>query len=73
MPRLTDTLEQLERDLAKYPGTTADDFLNRRLAFRKAVYAYGRECYGEGHHDGLRDALDAKYRAREAAGDGEEG
>lgn len=67
MSRLTDAIEGIEFDLAKYPGSTAEDFRCRRLILRKALAAYGQEQYGEGHHDGMRDALDAQYRAREAA------
>jgi hypothetical protein len=65
--RLTDALEQLEHDLAKYPGDSASDLLNRRLVLRKALDAHGRERYDEGHRDGIRDALDTRYEAQSRA------
>jgi hypothetical protein len=66
MPRLTDELEALEYDLAKYPGTDEDAFLNRRLILRKAFQSWGDDRYGEGLADGRRDVRDARRQAREA-------
>lgn len=67
MGRLTDAIEQVEFELAKYPGSTVEDFRARRLILRRAMTAYGQECYADGHHDGIRDATDAQYKAHEAA------
>jgi inhibitor of KinA sporulation pathway (predicted exonuclease) len=63
--RLTDALEQLEFDLDKYRADDASALLNRRLMLRKALEAWGREQYGEGHRDGMRDARDTAQMARE--------
>lgn len=69
MPRLTDELEALEHDLAKYPGKSENDCLNRRLILRQAFQAWGDARYAEGLTDGHRDVHDARRLAREA-GDG---
>jgi hypothetical protein len=39
--------------------------LNRRLLLRKAMEAWGREQYGEGHRDGMRDVRLTTHRASE--------
>lgn len=71
MARLTDAIEQLEYDLDRYPGGDAESLLNRRLLLRKAMEAWGRDQYGEGHRDGMRDVHHTTHRAsqleREAA------
>ena len=63
MPRLTDTLQALEWDLAKYPGSSASDLLNRRLVLRRAFDAHGRERYEDGYRDGMRDVNDTRHEA----------
>jgi hypothetical protein len=67
MARLTDRIEQVEHELAKYPGDDRSDLLNRRLILRRHLEAWGRERYEEGHHDGLRDYGDTRYEAENRA------
>lgn len=71
MTRLTDAVEQLEFDLDKHRGDDGFSLLNRRLVLRKAMEAWGRGQYDEGHRDGMRDVRDATRlageREREAA------
>lgn len=73
--RLTDALEDLERQIDKYRDDNDSALLNRRFILRKAMEAWGREQYEEGHRDGMRDVHDtrreAKRRADEAADDRE--
>jgi hypothetical protein len=64
MSRLTDMLEDLERDLDKYRADDADALLNRRLVLRRAMEAWGREQYEDGHRDGVRDVHDARREAK---------
>lgn len=64
---LTDALYELEAELAKYPGQTQDDLMNRRLVLRKAMTRWGDQRYTEGHTDGVRDMVDATYHAQQAA------
>lgn len=66
MPRLTDELEALEHDLAKYPGTDENANLNRRLLLRNAFQSWGDCRYAEGLSDGRRDVHDARRLARDA-------
>jgi len=66
MPRLTDDLEALEYDLAKYPGTDESAHLNRRLILRQAFQSWGDARYAEGLADGRRDVHDARRLARDA-------
>ena len=66
MPRLTDELEALEHDLAKYPGMTEDAHLNRRLILRQAFQSWGDARYAEGLSDGHRDVHDARRLATHA-------
>jgi hypothetical protein len=70
--RLTDTLEDLERELGSYRTDHASDLLNRRFILRKALEKWGAEQYEQGHTDGMRDVHDtqreARRRADEAAG-----
>jgi hypothetical protein len=66
LPRLTDELEALEYDLAKYPGTDENAHLNRRLILRQALQSWGDNRYAEGLADGRRDVHDARHLARDA-------
>jgi hypothetical protein len=66
LPRLTDDLEALERDLARYPGTDENAHLNRRLLLREAFQSWGDGRYAEGLADGRRDVHDARRLARDA-------
>jgi hypothetical protein len=46
------------------------DFLNRRLVLRAALQAVRDEALREGHTEGMRDALDARFaEARAASGE----
>jgi hypothetical protein len=67
MSRLTDILEDLERNLDKYRGDDGGSLLNRRLVLRSAVEAWGREQYEEGRRDGVRDVHDAQREAKRRA------
>jgi hypothetical protein len=67
MARLTDRIEQVEHELAKYPGDDRSDLLNRRLILRKHLDVWGRDRYEEGHRDGLRDYGDTRYEAEQRA------
>jgi hypothetical protein len=72
MPRLTDELENLERELAKYPDGSEESHLNRRLLLREAFQSWGDARYSEGLGDGRRDVFDARRLARDAEkGDGD--
>jgi hypothetical protein len=66
LPRLTDDLEALENDLARYPGTDENAHLNRRLLLREAFQSWGDSRYAEGLADGHRDVHDARRLARDA-------
>jgi hypothetical protein len=66
MPRLTDELENLERELAKYQDGSEDAHLNRRLLLREAFQAWGDARYNEGLGDGHRDVFDARRLAKAA-------
>lgn len=65
MTRLTDAVEQLEFDLDKHRGDDGFSLLNRRLVLRKAMEAWGRGQYDEGHRDGMRDVHQTANRAGE--------
>jgi hypothetical protein len=67
MSRLTDRIEQLEYDLAKYPGDDRSDLLSRRLALRRHLNEWGHERYDEGHRDGMRDVSDTRSEAERRA------
>jgi hypothetical protein len=76
LPRLTDELDALEHDLARYPATDENAFLNRRLILRRAFQSWGDDRYADGLADGRRDvhdarrlAMDAGEKAEEADGD----
>lgn len=76
MSRLTDAIDEVSRQLARYPGDTEDDALNRRVLLRKAFSTWGDERYREGHTDGMRDVYDARSEAErraEAKGGSDEG
>jgi hypothetical protein len=66
LPRLTDDLEALEFELARYPGTDENAHLNRRLILRQALQSWGDARYAEGLADGRRDVHDARRLARDA-------
>ena len=72
MCRITDMLEDVERDLNKSRGDDENQLLQRRYVLRKRFEAWGREQYDLGHSDGMRDVHDtqreAKRRADMAAG-----
>jgi len=66
VPRLTDDLEALEHELARYPGNDESAHLNRRLILRQALQSWGDGRYAEGLADGRRDVHDARRLARDA-------
>lgn len=68
---VNDVLFGLEAELAKYPGTSPDDALNRRLILRKALNRVQRDGYDEGYSDALRDSSEARVLAQRAQDEAE--
>lgn len=64
---LRDTLFSLEMDLAKYPGDSESDALNRRTVLRRAFEEWGNQRYREGYLDGKGDIQDARLEAHQRA------
>ncbi len=65
MSIVSDELFGLERDLDKYPATTPDGALNRRLVLRKALEHVRSISWQEGHTDGMRDVHETRVLARD--------
>lgn len=63
---VNDHIFGLEIDLAKYPGITENDAMNRRLVLRKALGQVHQSGYDEGYSDALRDGSETRVLAQRA-------